>query len=1015
MIKFFIHRPISVLMAFAALTIIGAIVCFNLPISMLPDFSVPEIVVKINDENVSARELENSRTAPIRHQLLQTAHLKDIESRTEDGSAIINLRFDFGTNIDLAYIEVNEKIDAVANSGGVSFSRPKVIKYNATDFPVFYLNITHLASDSLHNELLNTGNAVKNIICRRLEQIPEVSVVDVTGIPEKHILLTPNNEKLKAAGLTINDLENAMKQSNIEPLGIRVKDGYYQYNMKISSLLLSVSDIENVYIYVADRVAQLKDFCNVHEEYIQSAGGAIYNGKNEISVAIYNKNQANSRNLKQQIEKLLTEFKTDFPQLEFNISKNQTELLLFTISNLRQNLVVSLALIFLIGLFFIGDLKSSVVIMISIAVSLVVTFIPFYIFNKSLNIISLSGIILAVGMMIDNALIICENINQYQTRGLTLGSATSRGTSELIAPLLSSSLTTVAVFVPLIFLGSVAGVLFADQAFAIAWGLVVSYVVGISFLPVLYHLFFKKSAAKHLPATQTTFPRALNFYNRIYNFVFAHKLPVAAATMALVALGVFLMTKTPIEKMPSIEYNEVSALVSFGNVNETENYDNTKKVLNFTQNMCVESSAFVGGQDFMIDETGNLKPNQTEFYWRTNSFDEAQNLKLATNQFIRNNYPDAVVSFYSPVTLFDKLFASNDPDISAHFSNEQHNSTIDEINTINALAQPLSQTCNVVTSELKHTRSLAVNRQSMQQFGVSLSEIKTDVKRHFSISDVMVINSAGEFLPVSVKGHEKNLEQFVATAALSHKDSKGNVIDIPYRLLLSIVPEQNPKTIYAGKDDEYVPLNFFEVEDCKQVCNQCQTIAQQINNEKVTLSGQFFENRDMMQRLIYVLLVSIILMYFILCAQFEDFVQPLIVLAEIPIDIFLTCIVLYAAGQTLNLMSAIGIIVSCGIVVNDSILKIDTINKLRASGMELHQAVHTAGLRRVKAILMTTLTTIGAVLPVLFANDAGSQMQAPLSVAIIGAMTFGTAVSIYIIPIIYTAVAKIKPTNKQQR
>ncbi|MCQ2973497.1 MAG: efflux RND transporter permease subunit [Bacteroidales bacterium] len=1012
MIKFLIHKPIAIIMTFLALTIIGAIACFNLPISMLPHFSVPEIVVKINGQNISARELENSRTSVIRHQLLQTSHLKDIESRTEDGSAIINLRFDFGTDIDLAYIEVNEKIDAVSNTGNVTFERPKVIKYNATDFPVFYLNITPKVKDTLVNQMLFVGNAVKNNICRRLEQIPEISVVDVTGIPEKQILLSPKNDKLQAAGLTISDLENILKSNNIEPLGIRVKDGYYQYNMKMSSLLLNVSDIENIYINVSERVVQLKDLCDVREDYLPSSGYAIYNGKEEICCAIYNNNEANSDNLKQEVENLLLEFESNFPQLEFNLSKNQTELLIFTIENLKQNLVISLILIFIIGYFFIGDARSSFIIMICIIVSLIISFIPFYIFDKSLNIISLSGIILAVGMMIDNALIICENINQYQVRGLTLSCSASFGTSELIAPLLSSSLTTVAVFVPLIFLGSIAGVLFEDQAFAIAWGLIVSYVVGIFFLPVLYHLMFIKPTLNSSVSKQSSFPRATNFYNKIYNFVLSHQSLVLISVFILIILGSFMGFKIPIEKMPKIEYNEISAKAEFNNVNEDENFDKSKEILSFTDSLCIESQAFVSGQDFMIDEMGNLKPNQTEFYWRTNSYEEAENLRKLTQAKFSQLYPNSVISFYSPVTLFDKLFESSQPDISAHFTNELHISGVDDINKIKGLYQNLNERCKINFPDLKKSRTLVVNRRIMQIYDISLDEIKEDIKKNFSISNVLIINSTGEFLPVSFVGNQKDIDYFIANASYKKKISD-KIIEVPYSSIIQIVSEENPKTIFAGKDDEYLPINFYDVVDGNVIIEKTQSIVKNIDNEKVTFVGTYFENREMMQRLIYVLLVAVLLMYFILCAQFEDFVQPLIVLLEIPIDIALTILVLYLTNQSLNLMSAIGIIVSCGIVINDSILKIDTINKLRASGMEMRKAVHTAGLRRVKAILMTSLTTIGAVIPVLFASDAGSQMQTPLSVAIIAAMFFGTLVSIYIIPLLYMAITKNKKFDKK--
>lgn len=224
---------------------------------------------------------------------------------------------------------------------------------------------------------------------------------------------------------------------------------------------------------------------------------------------------------------------------------------------------------------------------------------------------------------------------------------------------------------------------------------------------------------------------------------------------------------------------------------------------------------------------------------------------------------------------------------------------------------------------------------------------------------------------------------------------------IPLRELVRIVPGEDLKEITAGRNGEYIPVNFYEVKDVSQVMDGIRRAVDGDSRWEVSFGGSFFSNRKMMGELTVILFISVLLMYFILCAQFESFLQPLIVLAEIPMDIAFGLVLLWATGHTMNLMSAIGIIVSCGIVVNDSILKLDSINELRREGMPLLEAIHTAEHRRLRAIIMTTLTTVFAMVPLLFTSDLGSEMQRPLSVAMIGTMMVGLVISLFVIPLIY--------------
>ena len=323
MIKFLIQRPIAVLMAFTACFIVGLVTYFTLPVSLLPDISIPEITVQVSAKNTSARELENTVVKPVRQQLIQVAALKDMTSETRDGAGIIRLSFDFGTNTDLAFIEVNEKIDAAMNYLPKDTDRPKVIKASATDIPVFYLNLT-LKTDSAYEEtdqqaFLNLCEFSESVIKRRIEQLPEVAMVDVTGLLERQLQIVPDMDKLAMLELSIEDIETALAQNNVEPGSMTVRDGYYEYNIKFSTLLRTAEDVENIYIRKGDRIIQLKEFCRIAIVPVKEKGVSVSNGKRAVTLAIIKQADENMDNMKDALSETMDYFKKIYPDIEFSV------------------------------------------------------------------------------------------------------------------------------------------------------------------------------------------------------------------------------------------------------------------------------------------------------------------------------------------------------------------------------------------------------------------------------------------------------------------------------------------------------------------------------------------------------------------------------------------------------------------------------------------------------------------------------------------------------------------------
>lgn len=1014
MVKFLIQRPIAVLMAFTACFIVGMVTYFTLPVSLLPDIAIPEITVQVSAQNTSARELENTIVKPLRQQLIQVAKLKDMNSETRDGAGIIRLSFDYGTNTDLAFIEVNEKIDAAMNYLPKDANRPKVVKASATDIPVFYLNLT-LKSDSAYGKtderaFLDLCEFAENVIKRRIEQLTEVAMVDVTGLLERQLQIVPDPDKLAVLGLSIEDIETALAQNNVEPGSMTVRDGYYEYNIKFSTLLRTETDVENILLRKEGRIIRLGDFCKVGIVPVREKGVSMSNGKRAVTLAVIKQADENMDDMKDAISQTMDYFRKVYPDVDFSISRNQTELLDYTISNLQQNLSLGFLFICIVAVLFLGDVKSPFIIGLSMVVSIVICFLFFYLFKMSLNIISLSGLILALGMMIDSSIIVTENISQYRERGYSLRRACVSGTSEVITPMLSSSLTTVAVFVPLIFMSGIAGALFYDQAFAVTVGLLISYFTGIMLLPVLYMLVYRtgmrgKSWFSRIrinnPLKEHTLDR---FYDAGVDWVFAHKTFSVLFCIVSVPLCVFLFYFIGKERMPEIDQNELIARVEWNeNIHVDENRHRVNALFGEMKTGTVEQTAAVGQQDYLLNREQALSSSEAELYFKTATPAEISSLQQKVYQRLKAEYPLAVVSFSPPETVFEKLFVTGEADVVAELyaRNKEKAPVAAELRD---LEDRFSELTGITPTGVafENQLNIRIQQEELLLYNVSYDELYRVLKTAFKENSVAMLHSYQQYLPISIVGEEKTVNDVLQqTLIQTRPDKNGEVEYVPLRNLVKVGPAEDLKTISAGRNGEYIPFRFYDVGDAFPLMEDVKQAVDETGDWDTAFSGSFFSNRRMLDELVVILFISVLLMYFILAAQFESFVQPLIVLLEIPIDVAFALLLLWICGHTLNLMSAIGLIVTCGIIINDSILKLDAINELRKDGMPLLEAIHEAGRRRLRPIIMTSLTTIFAMVPLLFSFDMGSELQKPLSIAMIGAMFIGTLVSLFIIPLIY--------------
>ena len=656
MVKFLIKRPVAVFMATLAFILLGIVASGKIPTSLMPNIPIPEITVQLSYPNNTARELETNVVRSLRNQLLQVGNLKEITSETRDGFATLRLQFEYGTNTNYAFIETNEKVDASLNYLPRDLDRPKVIKASATDIPILNLTVA-LKENFTEENFLELSEFTETVLKKRIEQLPDIALADISGLSKSEILVSPKKEVLQSLGISNNELINVIKQNNFELGNLLVQNGIYQYNFKFANPLKSKEDIEEIYLKIHDKLFQLKELASVKLSAEEDKGLVYSNGKRAIVLSIIKQADARVYELKESLDQLTTSFVVDYPNLNFTANQDQTKLLKLSIDNLKSSLWIGSLLAILIMFFFLKDIKSPLIIAISIPVSLIISMLLMFLFGLSINIISLSGLILGVGMMIDNAIIVIDNITQKIESGLSLSKACIEGTNEIISPLISSVLTTCSVFLPLLFLSGITGALFYDQAIAVAIGLGASLVVSIVLIPVIYKQLKNRDfkiekwfqlnvKTQHIDA----------WYEKGYHFFFERKWLVFGISGISILVAVVLFKTMDYSQLPIINQNEAIVQIDWNeNIHVHENQRRINQL--FSENQDVKTVfSQVGEQQYLLQKENTKSFSEATIYIQTATIKKLKTVEKQIKQLVSERFPDAKVEIDPPKNIFEYLF-----------------------------------------------------------------------------------------------------------------------------------------------------------------------------------------------------------------------------------------------------------------------------------------------------------------------------------------------------------------------
>ena len=1043
-----IKRPIAVTMCLIAIVVVGIFSFKYIPVSLMPNIDIPHITVQVAYPGASVREVDAKAVAPLRNQLMQVAGLKSIRSESKSDAGTIFMTFETGSNIDLLFIEVNEKMDRAMNQMPKELERPKAIKASAMDIPAFYLDITlkneHIAPGqqlpSAGVRFTQLGVFARNIVAKRIEQLPQTAMVDISGTGGTEIICTPYQEKLEAMGLTLTALENAIKQNNITLGALTVADGLYRYSIHFDSQLISLHDIRQIYLNHEGRLFRFSDLCEVIEQPATRAGWIRHDKNNAVTLAVIKQNDAQMEELQASIDNLLDDLRREYTDISFDLTRDQTKLLSYSINNLKNNLYLGALLACLVLFLFMRNWRLPMLIIITIPLTLVLTLLSFHLLGITLNIISLSGLILGVGMIVDNSIIVIDNIVQRWQSGLTLKEAVVQGTNQVFTPMLTSVLTTCSVFVPLIFLSGTPGALFYDQAMGVTIALFASLLVVVLVLPVYFFALYRKreraaedaltphegirAVAEDAPHDGNSAParilscgidktvtrkRGFNYYRpyeRTLKWVLRHPRSMAAMFLFILASTYFLYDHIDKTHLPYMKHHDALMTLDWNaGISVEENDKRIAELIALGEAELQSSTSTVGVHDFILSHTKDLTTSEAIVYLNAHSEADLLALQEKIVAYIAQHYPRGSVEFSVSGNIFDLIFASDEADLEIRLQNRDGGrptvvATREFIDTLVAHFPTIAIQPVVVDKNIRYVADI----EQMTNYGITYEMLSARLKALINKNSVYQINDGGKSIPVIIGASNRDSETLLQN---SIKNAQG--VDIPLRYLIMEGKGEDFKRLYSGSGGDYYPLKIAATDrEVKEIVAYTQQYAKKSDQYSATFGGDYYSSRELIRELMWVMSVAIALLYFILAAQFESIVQPLIILTEIIIDLFFVFLGLWLFGESLNIMSMIGIVVMSGIIINDSILKVDTINRLHRGGMSVLRSIMVGGHSRLKPILMTSLTTILAVAPFLHRTDMGSALQYPLSLTLIIGMVAGTLVSLFFIPLMYYLIYRKK-------
>ncbi|GHV83257.1 multidrug ABC transporter [Spirochaetia bacterium] len=1034
-----VSRPITMMIIFILLVGLGGFAFVNLSIDLMPDVSFPYLMVQTTYSGAGPEEVERTVSRPLEAALVSVSGLKKVSSTSSKGSSMVTMEFNYGTDLADAANFVRDALDRVKRYLPTDADTPTIFKFDPSMIPIMGIMVS---SDNRSTEEIR--QLATDMIVPRLEQIPGVATSNISGGREKQVRIEIDASRLAAYGLTVTQLQSMLASQNMQVSAGSITENGLSYILTTMGEYTAISQVLNTVIYYAGgglvngKVEQpveifVRDIADVFWGYKDQESSVYINDDEAIQLTIQKQSGKNSVKVAKSVRDRLVRMKNEVPaDIKMTEIFNTTDEIEDSISNVASTAVSGGLLAILIIFIFLRQIKPTIIIGISIPVSIVITMMCMYFFGLTLNLMTLAGLFLGIGMLVDNSIVILENIYHYREKGAKLKPAAVLGTQEMIVAIACSTLTSICVFLPMVMfkgLLEMAGEMFAGLAFTVVFSLSISLLVAIFLVPVLSSHFLPLITRKQMPLTgplsvvDNWFAAALKSmeagYKRIVAWVLRHKLIVVLVLLFLFVGSVFMIPKIGYVFMPEEAADSVTLSVTLPlgtPLRETEATmrrieDIAKKELQkngiAAYDRLIMNSGGGGGMmsRSSSSNSGSLRINLLDFDKQVMDADEVKSkLRPYFNQFpgVRFNFSSGGFGGGMGGNPVDIVIRADDLVKGKLIADKIADLLKERLPEVTEPTVSLNDGLPQIEIELDRDRMYALglnavtigNEIKAAVDGVTASRFKEsgtdyDMVLVFKEADRNSRPALDQIFVRSVTGQRIPLSNFA-----KYKEGTGP---------MTISREDQSRVIHvtAGKAPN-ASLNDLEAKVTALITAEIPAEDDVI----IMFQGDNADMMKMMTNFSLVMIVAIALVFGVMASLFESFRDPFIIILTIPLSFIGIVAIYWMTNDKFNILTVVGLLVLVGVIVNNGIVLVDYTNLLRKRGYSLHDACIEAAGNRLRPIIMSTLTTVIGLAPMAFAPGKGSEMVGPIGKTVFGGLTFGTIMTLFLMPAVYAVINK---------
>jgi len=1035
-----INRPVTTVLIFVAVIIIGLFSLNRLPIDQFPEIDAPFITVMTTYPGASAGEVETNVTRIIENSLNSIDGLKELTSSSRDNISIVLLEFEWGTNLDEISNDARSYLDMIRDHLPEGCSTPVLFKLNTSMMPILQYYV--LAEESYPGLEKMLNDEVVTV----LNRVDGIGAIGIAGAPQRYIYVDIDQAKLEAYGLPLELVGSAIGSNNLNLASGTVKMEKEQYHMQVRSEYIESSEIGDIVVAtVMGKPIFVKDVATIRDTIKDLTLDEKVNGQEAVRLMISKKSGANTVQVCKDVRKEMAKIQKRLPSdIEIGIIYDSSEEIQNSIDSLKESILYALLFVVLVVFFFLGKWRATFIIAVTIPISLIVSFIYLLFVGSSLNIISLSSLTVAIGMVVDDAIVVLENITKHIERGSSPREAAIYATNEVWIAVIASTLVIVAVFVPLTMLTGMAGIMFKELGWIVTIAISVSAIVAISLTPMLCSQMLKANKVRidEKGRLQIVKPK-LDWYDR-YIEKFHNKVSALYADLLrwclnhkgltiLISFIFFVATLLPAltgrigtDFMPESDNGRISVKVELQRGTRLEETLKTARILETRFGELIPEIQIIStsagsdedaGIGALFSSTTNNKISMTvvcnKKYDRERSiFEIAEMLRTELDR-----YPE-IIDYQCATTIGMGMGGGNKVDVEVYgYDFDETNLYAEEL--LQAIRANIkgARDVNISRDEERPELKITVDKEKIAYHGLNSAMVSTYVRNRVNGLLAGYLKEDGDEYDIVVRLKEEDRNSITLIENLTIPTNTGRSIKL--KEVAEIEEYWAPPTIDRKSRQRYLTVSVTPYNvSLGELAAQVQTEIDKISvpsGLQVRVAGDYEDQQETFADMFELLMLIILLVYIVMASQFESLSKPAIIMMSVPFALSGVILALWVTGINLDMIGALGCVMLVGIVVKNGIVLVDYINLMRDRGHELNEAIALSGESRLRPVLMTAVTTLLGMLPMALSQGEGSELWRPMGIVVIGGLLISTLITMIIVPVVYALMSRHGERNKEEK